>query len=546
MTMERLLDRWRNMLRAEEDTQRKLSRRQFLIETGRWTMAAFGLTLAGYAAKLGFPIEDGPLRGDPFALGVASGDPLPHGVVLWTRLAPDPNDGGGMGDKSVPVAWEVASDERFTKPVRQGVAFARPELGHSVHVEVNGLEPNRIYYYRFRAGKAESPTGRTKTLPAYGSSVEELSFAFASCQNYEDGYYTAYRHMRGEPLDFVLHLGDYIYESGFHLFRVRPHAGGRTISLEDYRNRYAQYRSDADLRDAHAAFPWFVTMDDHEVENNWAGSIPQRDQPIEPFLHRRLAAFQAFYEHMPLRPSSMPRDGGMRLYRRFAYGDLASFHLLDTRQYRDDQANGDGWKAPNARSAAAGRTLLGGEQEAWLRDGLSSSGAVWNVLAQQVFFSKRDGNLSDAGERLSMDAWDGYPAARSRLLDFVQDRGVRNLVVLTGDVHSNWANEIKADFDDPRSRSIGVEWVGTSISSSGDGAERTPDTDALLDANPHLKFYNGQRGYVACRVTREQWRTDYRVLPFVSRPGAPIRTRASFVVRSGNPTLRRADADVPQ
>jgi alkaline phosphatase D len=534
MDMKRLMERWQKLLGAEEEQRRKLNRRQFLIESGKWAIASLGVTLVGLGMSAGNSTGESPMfEGYPFTLGVASGDPLPDSVILWTRLAINPLYGGGMKQKVVPVTWEMALDDRFTRPVQQGVEFARPELGHSVHVEVNGLSPNQVYYYRFRAGKEESAVGRTKTLPPYGASVEQLTFAFASCQKYEDGYFTAYKHMSQEPLDLIFHLGDYIYEGASNMMSVRPHVGRKLVTLDQYRNRYAQYRSDTDLRAAHAACPWVVVMDDHEVENNWAGDFPQKDQPIEPFLRRRMAAFQAYYEHMPLRLSSMPSATGMQLYRRFQYGDLASFHVLDTRQYRDDQANGDGWKAPTEQSKHHSRTLLGAEQEAWLLDGLTQSAARWNVMAQQMFLAKRDSDASADAEKLSMDAWDGYPAARDRLLRHVQEQGIQNLVVLTGDVHSNWANEIKEDFGDPASRTLGVEWVGTSISSSGDGTDRDPAAEKIMAGNPHLKFFNKNRGYVKCTVTPALWRTDYQTVPYITRPGAPMKTRATFTVESG-------------
>ena len=287
--------------------------------------------------------------GYPFRLGVASGDPLPDGVVLWTRLAPKPlaDDGhGGMPDRNVPVRWEVAADEGFRKVVRRGTEVARPELAHSVHVEVEGLAPARWYYYRFKAGDEISPVGRTRTAPAPGAKVSELSFAFASCQQFEHGYFTAYRRMAEEDLDLVVHLGDYIYEYGPNEYvapggNVRQHVGEEIQSLADYRQRHAQYKGAPNLRRAHAAFPWIVTWDDHDAENNYADEISENDDPPEVFLRRRANAYQAYYEHMPLRRSSVPRGPDMRLYRRLTYGDLAEFNVLDTRQYRSDQPCGD-------------------------------------------------------------------------------------------------------------------------------------------------------------------------------------------------------------
>jgi alkaline phosphatase D len=518
----------------------KLDRRSFLGATSKFALLSLGATIVGSLNAR--PVEAAPKFKDyPFTLGVASGDPLPDGVVLWTRLAPDPMNGGGMKkNHDVPVRWEVALDEGFRQVVHHGVEFARADLGHSVHVEVNGLKPNTKYFYRFKTGPEVSTVGRTKTLPAFGAHVSQLSFAFASCQNYTQGYFTAYRRMAEEDLDLVFHLGDYIYEGPGPNNPIRRNSQEIEIqTLDDYRNRYAQYRSDSDLRAAHAAFPWIVAYDDHEVENNWAADTPQKGQPVEPFIKRRAAAFQAYYEHMPLRGSSLPHGSSMQLFRQFSYGNLVNFHVLDTRQYRDDQANNDGWDAPNEESQDPNRTLLGDEQERWLLDGLGISKAKWNCLAQQVFFSKRDYDFDDGEERVSMDAWDGYPAAREHILSFLQEQGMSNLVVLTGDVHSSWANDIKANFNDPNSQTLGAEFVGTSITSGGDGSDVRNNTDQILEENPHIKLFNNQRGYVRCTVTPDTWKSDYRVLPYVSRPDAPISTRATLQLDNQNPGLKK-------
>jgi len=528
------------MMNLENINSSEMDRRSFLLATGKVAALSVGLTIAGALqgpAVVGAQAQ--PLfNNNPFTLGVASGDPLPDGVVLWTRLAPDPLNGGGMPDYDVPVKWEVATDKEFRDVVQHGIEFARHQLAHSVHVEVEGLEPNQVYYYRFKVGSEISQVGRTKTLPPYGTDVAKMTFAFASCQSYEEGYYTAYKRMAEEDLDLVFHLGDYIYEYGPATGRPRIHNSPEIVTLEDYRNRYALYKSDVDLRAAHAAFPWVVAMDDHEVENNHAGPIPEKNQPLEPFILRRAAAYQAYYEHMPLRRTSFPNGTSMQLYRRLTFGNLAQFNVLDTRQYRDDQANGDGAKAPNAESMDPKRTLIGEEQERWLLEGLGNSTAKWNVIPQQVFFAKRDFQSGD-GELLSMDAWDGYSANRDRIINYITEHGVRNVVVLTGDVHANWANEIKADFADPNSPVIGVEFAGTSITSGGDGADTTSNTEKYLAENPHIKFHNTQRGYVRCTLTPDHFQADYRVLPYVSRPGAPISTRASFLVEDGKPGLQK-------
>src|SRR5262245_52301164 len=465
----------------------------------------------------------------PFKLGVASGDPLPDGMVLWTRLAPDPLNGGGMPPQAVTVKWEVATDERMKEVVLRGSAVASPELGHSVHVEAQGLKPGQWYWYRFTAGDAVSPVGRARTAPAINARLDRLRFAFASCQHFETGFFTAYRHMADEQLDLVVHLGDYIYEGAPVAGRPRQHNGPEIISLEDYRNRYALYKSDPDLKLAHAAFPWVVTWDDHEVDNNYAGDVPEDKQSRQAFLERRTHAYQAYYEHMPLRRSSLPRGPGMRLYRRLRFGDLAEFNVLDTRQYRADQPCGDGNKplCPEALDPRA--TMMGAEQERWLFNNLDRSKALWNVIAQQVMVARYD-SAPGPELRLSMDKWAAYPAALDRFMKFLHERKPSNPIVLTGDIHSNWVADLKADFNDPNSAIVGTEFVGTSISTGGDGMDIRPDVERQMAENPHIKFYNGRRGYVRCDITPQHWQTDYRIVAAVTKPDEPISTRASFVV----------------
>ena len=510
-----------------------MDRRQFVGGLSSLALAVAGLA-AGHKAW-GRP----RFRAYPFSLGVASGDPLPAGVVLWTRLAPDPLRGGGMPPENVEVDWWVATDERMTNVVRRGTTVAEPDLAHSVHVEVNGLEPARWYWYQFRAGAEVSPIGRTRTTPLARAAVDRLSFAFASCQHYEHGYFTAFRHMAAEDLDLVIHLGDYIYEYQGRQDRVRMHTGSEIETLPDYRNRYALYKTDPDLQAAHAAFPWVVTPDDHEVENDYAAAISERADPIDAFLTRRANGYQAYYEHMPLRRGSIPRGPDMQLFRRSSFGTLAEFFVLDTRQYRTDQPCGgrNGPLCPGVFDANA--TLMGQEQEQWLRDGLDNSSARWNVLAQQIMVARVD-QVPGAEVRYSMDQWSGYEAARNRLLGYLLERQPSNPIVLTGNVHSNWVNDLKIDFSDATSATVATEFVGTSISSEGDGVASRPQTAEILAENPFVKYWNGQRGYVRCRVTPELWTSDYRIVQYVTQPDGPIHTGASFVVENGKPGAERA------
>ena len=474
----------------------------------------------------------------PFTLGVASGDPAEDGVVLWTRLAPDPLNAGGMDNGNVAVEWRVAHDEKMGKVVKRGSAVATPEFGHSVHVEVRGLEPDRWYWYQFRAGSEWSPVGRTRTAPAPMSRSDRLAFAFASCQHYETGYFTAYDHMIRDNVDLVVHLGDYIYEGGARENLVRKHTGAEIYSLNDYRNRYALYRTDPHLQKAHQLFPWIVTWDDHEVDNNYAGDKDQDGSPRDQVLERRANAYQAYYEHMPLRSSSLPSGSKLLLYRRFAFGDLAEFSVLDTRQYRTDQPCGDGNKPQCEDALSDDASMLGADQERWFLDGLTRSRSRWNVIAQQVLMAKVD-RMPGPEHAYAMDQWSGYEMARRRVLRFLEERKPSNPVVITGDIHSNWVCDLKADFDREDSAVVGTEFVGTSISSGGDGSDILPAVEKYLPENPHVKFYNSQRGYVRCILTPQSWQADYRVLSYVTKPDSPIATRATFVVEDGRPGAQR-------
>jgi alkaline phosphatase D len=409
-----------------------------------------------------------------------------------------------------------------------------------VHVEVDGLSPDRWYWYQFRAGNEVSPKGRARTMPAADHVADRLQFAFASCQHFEAGYYTAYEHMLGEDLDLVIHLGDYIYEGAGRKGGTRQHVGGKPKSLSDYRGRHAQYKTDATLQAMHAAAPWIVTWDDHEVDNNYAGFTPEDNRiAADDFRAQRAAAYQAFYEHMPLRRTSLPHGPDMPLYRRLSFGRLADFFVLDTRQYRTDQPCGDGNKPPCEAVYDPQATILGKPQRKWLFEGLQSSASKWNVLAQQVMLARVD-FTSGKGESYSMDKWTGYEADRRRVLKFFHDRKIANPVVLTGDIHTNWANELIADFDKLDSAIVGAEFVGTSISSGGDGMREPKEMAARLSENPFVKFHNAERGYVRCEVSPRQFRTDYRTIEYVTRKGAPLRTRASFVLEDGQSKLNRA------
>lgn len=526
-------------VRAPSDVERRLQRRTFLASASAMACWPFLDLRVGTAADRRIRLPD-----DPFALGVASGDPAPDGCVLWTRLCPDPWNDGGMPAEDVQVEWQVAHDEGMTKVVRRGIANAAADWAHSVHVELEGLQPDRVYWYQFKTGMHTSPIGRTRTAPAADAQPERLRFAFASCQRYEDGHFTAYEHMAQDDLQAVIHLGDYIYENSPKAGSPRHFKSSEIFSLQDYRRRHAIYRTDPHLQAAHAAFPWIVTWDDHEVDNNYASGIAS-EAGVDPaaFLLRRAAAYKAYYEHMPLRRTAVPRGPHMDLYRRVTFGRMAEFSVLDTRQYRSDQPCGDGYCPPCEGVRDPQATMLGAGQDQWLRQGLARSAARWNVLAQQVMIAPVNFASGDAAEEkliYSMDKWSAYEVPRTELLTFLAEQKVANPVVLTGDVHCNWVNDLRVDFNRPDSPLVGTEFVGTSITSRGDGAETRENTKAVLANNPFVKFFNDQRGYVRCELTANEWRSDYRTVEYVSRPGAPCRTRASFVVENGRPGAEQA------
>lgn len=506
----------------------------------RFLTAGAAVLGAAASAQLWLPTSaraaETPLPDGVFSLGIASGDPLPDGIVLWTRLAPDPLDGGGMPDRAVSVEWELAEDERFRKTVRRGVAQARPEYGHSVHVDVRHLRPGRAYWYRFRAGGQLSPTGRTRTAPHPHSKGGSLRVALASCQNWQHGWFTPYADMVAQDPDVVVFVGDYIYESAPSATAVRRHEGtGEPYSLVQYRNRYAQYRTDPDLAAMHASAPWVVTFDDHEVDNDWAGEIPQdpAQQPHDAFVARLTAAYQAYYEHMPVRASAIPNGPHIQMYRRFEFGRLARLNVLDTRQYRSDQVT----TQEAAQNPAL--TMLGAEQKQWLLDGLHDSPARWNLIASQIMMAETD-ILLGAGKQWFYDAWDGYQVERNQFL--AEFESVRNPVVLSGDRHLTMISDMRKDFADPASDVVGAEFVGTSISSNGDQDQAAfhAQWDPLMADNPHWKYIDAHRGYHLFDIARDGIDAQVRVVDTVRQPTATPSTLARLRVTAGRPGVELA------
>ncbi|WP_216094024.1 alkaline phosphatase D family protein [Jiangella alba] len=506
-------------------TEARLNRRTFLQLSGV-SSAALALGVAAPAQALAAAeAENAQVPDGVFGLGVASGDPSTGSVVLWTRLAPQPlaPDGhGGMPPHPVPVRYEVATDEAFRQVVRRGAAVASPELAHSVHPQVDGLDPGREYYYRFHVGRQVSPTGRTKTLPADDGAT--FRFATASCQAWYHGHFTAYRHLVAEDLDAVVFLGDYIYEYGItsaNRWRagaaVAPEHSVEIQTLEQFRLRYSLFKTDPHLQAAHAKAPWIVTWDDHEVQNNYGADGSQYGVLPEHFVHLRAVGYRAFYENLPVSLSTLPEGPDSTVYRRSGDGGLVRFHVLDTRQYRDPLP------VDAADQNREDRTILGADQEAWLYDGLAASPARWNVIANGVTVAAITTNRTDQ--------WDGYPANRRRLLAAM--RTTNNPVVLTGDIHKHVAAELKADFGDPASATVGVELICTSIASDGDGAPTDAYTPDWVQ-HPYVKLYDGRRGYVHVTLTGTAMTSEFKIVPWVEADAdAPLETVARFVTPAG-------------
>ena len=481
------------------------------------------------------------LPADLFRLGVASGDPLPDAVILWTRLVNDPLvDGGGLPDQPLPVRWEVATSETFDDVVASGDAVAEPAMGHSVHVDASGLEPDTWYHYRFSVGTWTSRVGRTRTAPARGADVERLRFAFASCQEYQAGYWPAHTHLADEDVDLVVFLGDYVYENGPSPAAVRPLQSPAPTDLAGYRRRYGEYKSDPALQAAHAAAPWVCTWDDHEVANNYAGDVPDGvgAEAEDGFRARRAAAYQAWYEHTPARVE--PPDGpDVTVYRSVRWGELAAFHVLDGRQYRSDQACGAASDVGVACAEVGDdeRTMLGRDQERWLGRALDDAATTWNVIAQQTIVSRIVVPLGPT-EGLNLDQWDGYPAARRRLVD--QLRGVDNPVVITGDIHASGVGVITEDPDDPATPVAVPELVGTSISSTFPPG-LIDLVEAAAAATPSIRYVEPRRrGYVVCDVTPDDLTADFRYVTTTATPTSEVSTGARWVVAAGDPEPRPA------
>ncbi|WP_338847668.1 alkaline phosphatase D family protein [Massilia sp. W12] len=479
----------------------------------------------------------------PFSLGVASGSPLPDSVILWTRVLPQIFNPAASGAAALGLRWEVAHDQAFRQIAAAGRCDALPQLGHSVHVDVRGLQPGRWYWYRFMLGDAVSPTGRTRTAPAAHELPAQCKLALASCQHWEFGAFGAHRQIAASAPDLVAFLGDYIYEWGPYSL-THPASAARvdeSFTLEQYRARYAQYKSDPDLQAAHHAAPWVLTWDDHEVANDYANLVDERLDPQ--FAARRAAAYQAYYEHLPLRAQIKPGASfaSFQLYQSLDWGRLARLYLLDNRQYRDGQAclkpgqGGSTSVTPACRALHdARRSMLGRQQEAWLQKSLQNSPARWNLLLQQTIMA-RNSQLpvkDAAGGRYWTDGWDGYPAARQQLLQHL--RQVRNPLVMSGDVHTFYASNLVADFNRPVSAAnpvLATEFCGSSVTSPSRAQSRT---DRYLADNPHTRFGRSDvRGFMLQHISPSACRTEYLALEDVRRADSALYQLAAFITADG-------------
>jgi alkaline phosphatase D len=544
-----------------------LDRRTFLRLTG----LSAGAVLAWPATGFVRPARAEPLD-PPFVHGVASGDPLPDRVLLWTRATPEPDATPGSGrGRDVTVRWLVATDPELRDVVRRGTVRTGADRDHTVKADVDGLEPSTTYYYAFELGGQRSVVGRTRTAPAAGSTPPDLRFALVSCSNFEGGYFAGYRGIaERDDLDFVLHVGDYIYEYRVGYYGAGPDIGREhrpdtdTVTLDEYRQRYACYREDPDLRAIHAAHPFVLMWDDHEVaDDNWKGGAFNHDEETQgPFEERFAAATRAYFEWLPIRENP---DDPRRLYRRFELGQLATLHMIDSRSYRSEQVGTDendpGAVDPRPDPAVddPDRTMLGSEQKAWFKDGLSTSSATWQLIGNPQMITPvlfpplpddLTGPISDMvgvfprqGAGYNKDQWDGYRAAREEILRHLVDNGIDNTVFFTGDIHSSWACDIPLDpgaypLDSP---SVATELVGTSVTSDNlDEITGSPPRttsisveEAFKANNRHIKLLEfDSHGYSVVDVNAERVQMDWWYLRSDETPDRPQHDPAADVVHA--------------
>jgi alkaline phosphatase D len=500
-----------------------------------WHRRAVLAAMAGLAVRPVVPLDaHARANADPFGLGVASGDPTVDGFVLWTRLI-----GPGaepLRAATVAIRYEMATDPQFRAIVRRGRGGAYPERAHAVHVEIAGLPAGRPYWYRFHALGATSPTGRAVTAPRV---ADRLRLAVTSCQHWEQALFVAYRDIVAAEPDLILQLGDYIYEQAYpDLPRVRSFGSPEPRDLAGYRQRHALYKTDPDLQAAHRACPWVAIWDDHEVLNDYAGLANREAQPPALFALRRAAAYQAYFEHMPIRPRLWRDRRAPQLYRAVDWGDLVSMSVLDTRQYRSAPACAPPHVAHNVRldhcaeASAPDRTILGAAQERWLSDRLTRERRQWTLVGQQIFFAPLW--LDDARTATFSDQWDGYAANRARLLRDMQRPAVTNPVILSGDVHSFWANRL--DGDD--GAVAGTEFVTSAIAAAPPPAGRFGD---VARHNPHIRFHDVRHaGWTRIDIDRARMRVDMRMIANSGEKAGLVRSGGSFIVEAGTRGLLEA------
>ena len=508
-----------------------------------WGRAALGLALAPWSLSaqqaLGSPADaQRPLRwqNDPFALGVASGQPRADSVVLWTRLLVQDADSAHKAGP-LPVLCEVFADEALRKRVGQWTTMTSAQRGMSVHLEAKGLQPARHYWYRFTCGSATSPVGRTRTTPAAQDKVASLRMVLASCQHFEQGVFTAHREIAQQDLDLVLFVGDYIYESSNPRYMVRAHLGGVPQTLDEYRARHAQYKGDADLRASHAAHPWVMTWDDHEVVNDYANDRDPKFTDPQVFLRRRAAAYQAYFEHMPVRVGpDATTPANMRIHDRMAWGQLADIWTLDNRQYRSyhacpDPLKGGGRVVMGCNELAdAQRSMLGLDQERWLKQGLNNSQAAWKVVAQGTQMSST-GLATPMGRSAFTDGWDGYPLARERFLQNITDAKLQDVLVLGGDVHMNVAANLRVQPNDDKSPIVASELVTTSITSRGMGETLASQ---IRSNNPDIAHLRpDERGFTWVQITPEGVQSAFKTTANPVQQASAFSTQAQFAVQRG-------------
>ncbi|MET9517119.1 alkaline phosphatase D family protein [Streptomyces sp. NPDC002994] len=504
-----------------------------------------------------------------FLHGVASGDPLPDGVLLWTRITPTPDAGPGSGKgPDVAVSWEVAEDKGFSKTVARGTTTASAATDHTVKVDVRGLAQGAAYYFRFTAGEVVSPTARTRTAPAADATTPGVRFGIVSCANWESGYFSAYRHLAARAdLDAVLHLGDYLYEYATGAYPalpsvVRQHEPAHEIlTLADYRTRHGKYKTDADLQALHAAHPVIAIWDDHEIANDaWSGGAENHTPGAEGEWSARVAAAkQAYFEWMPVRAST---EG--TVYRRLRFGKLADLHLLDLRSFRSQQA-----KIGNGSVDDPERTITGRAQLDWLKSGLASSDAAWklvgtSVMISPVAFGSVPAHLLEPlaelvglpkeGLAVNVDQWDGYTDDRKELITHLRDRAIKNTVFLTGDIHMAWANDVPVRAATyPLSPSAATEFVVTSVSSDNldDILHVAPQTVSLVAAtavkaaNRHVKWLDmDSHGFGVLDITGERSQMDYFVISDKTRQDATARWARSYRTLSGTQKVERVNQPV--